>query len=109
MDLPYYYKSFKDRFFGSSIPDLSDQFVCVFQKLPFDTAGITLLSEDAAKLKVRQGIRINEKLWVFPSEAKVALLHEMIHAKGLRKHSDDYQIEIDRLWREHAYLDPLIL
>jgi len=111
MDLPYYYKSFKDRFFGSSIPNLSDQFVCAFQKLPFDIAGITLLSQDAAKIGigVRQGIRINEKLREFPSEVKVALLHEMIHAKGVRKHCADFQIEIDHLWREQAYLDPLIL
>jgi hypothetical protein len=103
------YQLFKVKYFGSSVPELSAAFVCVFQKLPYDIAGITLLGEDAAKRSATEGIRINEKLREFPAEAKVALLHEMIHATGVRGHDGPLVAAIEKLWNQQAYLDPLIL
>ena len=103
------YRDFRNRFFDNTVPDLSDDFICEFIKLPFDTAGITYLEEDAAKLGVRKGIRINEKLKEFPAEAKVALLHEMVHATGVRGHGDELKVALKQLFNKRAYLEPLIL
>src|SRR6266403_5990198 len=84
IDLAALYREFKEKYFGDSVPNLSDDFICVFLKLPYDAAGICFLEEDAVKLGIRKGIRINENLSAFPAEAKVALLHEMIHASGVK-------------------------
>ena len=94
IDLPALYAEFKEKYFGDSIPTLSDDFVCTFLKLPFDAAGICYLADKAENLGVRKGIRINEKFREFPSEAKVALLHEMIHASGTTGHDAAFKLEI---------------
>jgi hypothetical protein len=86
IDLISLYQEFKNKYFNDSVPELSQSFSCSFGKLPFDTFGICYLENDASKLGIGPGIRINEKLQEFPAEAKVALLHEMIHAAGVRKH-----------------------
>jgi hypothetical protein len=70
MDLAQAYVEFKRRFFGDSIPELSESFVVEFVKLPFDVAGASHLPEDAAKFGLRRGIRINEELREFPAEAR---------------------------------------
>ena len=103
------YQLFRKKYFANSVPELSTSFVCRFQKLPYDLAGITLLGEDATKRNVTEGIRINEKLREFPNEAKVALLHEMIHATGVRGHGEELKLAIHKLWNQGAYLDPLIV
>lgn len=103
------YRNFKSRFFNSTVPDLSEDFICEFLKLPFDVAGITYLEQDAAKLGVKKGIRINEKLKEFPAEAKVALLHEMVHATGVRGHEDELKAALKELFNKGAYLEPLII
>jgi hypothetical protein len=107
-DLQIKYREFQ-RYYGDKAPDISEDFVCVFQKLPFDVTGITILEAKAQQLGVRKGIRINEKLKEFPSEAKVALLHEMIHASGICGHGDDFKAALKRLWTNGVYLDPLII
>jgi len=109
MDIALVYLEFKNRYFGDSVPDLSESFVAEFVKLPFDVAGASHLPEDSAKFGVRRGIRINEKLRGFPAEAKVALLHEMIHATGIRKHGDEFKRALGDLFAKGAYTDSLIL
>ena len=108
-DLPARYVEFKEKYFKGCVPDLSDDFICAFQKLPFDVVGITFLEEDAQKAGVRKGIRINEKLKEFPNEAQVALLHEMIHASGIKGHNVDFKTAVRLLWDKNAYLYPLII
>jgi hypothetical protein len=39
----------------------------------------------------------------------VALLHEMIHAAGVRKYEHDFTMAIIELFGKKAYIDPLIL
>jgi hypothetical protein len=103
------YLEFKNRYFENTVPELSEDFVVRFAKLPFDVAGASHLQGDAAKFGVRKGIRINEKLREFPAEAKVALLHEMIHAAGTRGHSDEFKHAVADLFARGAYINPLIL
>src|ERR1700722_10841827 len=108
-DLPARYNEFKSKYFGDSVPELSDNFICVFQELPSDVEGATLIGADAIAVNVTAGIRINEKLCGFPSAVSVALLHEMAPAAGIRGHGDAFKAEIRKLWDSEAYLDPLIL
>lgn len=109
MDLAKAYTEFRKKYFGDSVPEISENFVVEFVKLPFDIAGASHLPEDAAGFGIRRGIRVNEKLREFPAEAKVALLHEMIHATGIRRHGDDFKRALSDLFAQAAYLDPLIL
>jgi len=109
MDLARAYLGFKRKYFGDSVPELSGSFVVEFVKLPFDIAGASHLPEDSAKFGLRRGVRINEKLREFPAEAKVALLHEMIHATGIRKHGDEFKRAVSDLFAKGAYTDSLIL
>ena len=109
IDLAGLYLGFKKRYFGDSVPGLSENFVVEFVKLPFDVAGASHLPTDAAKFGLRRGIRINEKLREFSAEAKVALLHEMIHATGVRGHGDEFKRAVINLFAKGAYTDPLIL
>jgi hypothetical protein len=109
IDLRTLYLEFKTKYFGDSVPELSEDFTVEFLKLPFDVAGASHLPEDAAKFGLRRGIRINEKLQEFPAEAKVALLHEMIHATGIRKHEGAFTDYVNDLFRKGAYTNPLIL
>ncbi|MGB8579184.1 MAG: hypothetical protein WCD47_00045 [Candidatus Sulfotelmatobacter sp.] len=109
IDLTSLYQEFKAKYFNDSVPELSQSFSCTFGKLPFDSSGICYLEEDASRLGIGPGIRINEKLQEFPAEAKVALLHEMIHATGVRKHKHDFVVAIIELFEKKAYIDPLIL
>ena len=109
IDLAALYSEYKNRHFGESIPDLSAEFVCTFVRLPYDAAGISLLEQDATKLGVRKGIRINEKLSDFPNETSVALLHEMIHVAGVRGHNAKFKLEVVKLFKKRAYIDPLIV
>jgi len=109
VDLPLLYLGFKHKYFGDSVPELSENFTCRFIKLPFDASGLCYLEKDAARLGVKMGIRINEKFQEFPAEAKVALLHEMIHATGIRKHDDEFKRVLIELFGKCAYVDPLIL
>jgi hypothetical protein len=76
------------------------------QQTPLDASGICCLEKDASKLGVRPGIRINEKLKEFPAEAKVALLHGMIHANGVRGHEVEFKFALLELFKKAAYLDP---
>ena len=114
-DLSSRYRELKKKYFNGSIPDLgpvpdlSQDFVCTFQELPYDAAGATLLGEEAKSIGVKEGIRINEKFQQFPSEATVALLHEMIHASGLKGHAKEFEKALNILWERRAYLEPLIL
>lgn len=109
IDLASFYREFRDRYFDGSVPELSQDFVCIFSKLPFDASGICYLEKEASGLGITPGIRINEKFKEFPAEAKVALLHEMIHAAGVRKHEHDFKLALIELFGKRAYLDPLIL
>jgi hypothetical protein len=109
IDLNSLYGEFKDRYFGGSVPELSPSFTCAFSRLPFDVAGICFFGKDASRLGIRPGIHINEKFREFPNEAKAALLHEMIHATGVRKHEHDFRAAIIELFGKGAYVDPLIL
>jgi len=109
VDLLFLYREFKEKYFGDSVPDLSEDFIVKFIKLPFDVSGISYLAEDAVKLGAKRGIRINEKFQEFPAEAKVALLHEMIHASGVRKHNDEFKRALKNLFAKDAYVDPLIM
>jgi hypothetical protein len=109
IDLAALYRELKDKYFDQSAPELSQSFSCTFAKLPFDAAGICYLEQDATRLGIRPGIRINEKFKEFPVEAKVALLHEMIHATGVRKHGHELKLALIELFGKNAYLDPLIL
>jgi hypothetical protein len=109
INLQSLYREYKEKYFGDSIPEPSEEFIVKFIKLPFDVAGMSYLAEDAAKLGVKRGIRINEKFREFPAEAKVALLHEMIHATGVRKHEDEFKRAVIDLFGKRAYIDPLIL
>jgi hypothetical protein len=109
IDLRFIYLEFKTKYFGDSVPELSEDFIVKFIKLPFDIAGASYLPEDAVKLGVKRGIRINEKLREFPAEVKVALLHEMIHAAGVRKHGDEFKKALIALFSKDAYIEPLIL
>jgi hypothetical protein len=109
VDLTSLYQEFKGKYFNHSVPELSERFSCTFGELPFDASGICYLENDASRLGIGPGIRINEKLQEFPAEAKVALLHEMIHAAGVRKHEHDFVAAIIELFGKKAYVDPLIL
>ena len=109
IDLPSLYLGFKNKYFGNSVPDLLEGFVVKFARLPFDISGACFLTSDAAKLGVTPGIRINEKLEEFPAEAKAALLHEMIHATGIRKHNDEFKDALIELFGKGAYINPLTL
>ncbi len=98
MDLSAIYaESESEKYFRDAVPCLSDDFICVFQKLPFDASGICFLADKASKLGIRKGIRINEKFKEFPPEAKVALLHEMVHALGATGHDSDFILQIVKL------------
>ena len=109
LDLSALYHDLKEKYFGDAVPDVSDNFVCTFAKLPFDAEGLCYLEEDAARLGIKEGIRINEKLREFPAVAKVALLHEMIHAKGIRKHDHVFKTALLEIFGKGAYIEPLIL
>jgi hypothetical protein len=109
VDLPSLYADFRTKYFGDLAPELSEDFIVKFSKLPFDISGTSYLTEDAAKIGVTRGIRINEKFKQFPAEAKVALLHEMIHARGIRKHKDEFKRALIDLFEKGAYVDSLIL
>jgi hypothetical protein len=108
VDLASLYQEFRSKYFDNLVPELSIDFVCTFSRLPFDLAGACCLEKEAAQLGVKKGIRINEKLREFPAEVKVALLHEMVHAKGIRGHGTDLKTELTELFSKGAYLDPLI-
>jgi hypothetical protein len=108
IDLAALYREFKDKYFNGSVPELSQSFTCTFSKLPFDAAGICYLEKDASRLGIRPGVRISEKFKEFPAEAKVALLHEMVHA-GVRKHGHELKLALIELFGKNAYLEPLIL
>jgi hypothetical protein len=109
IELAELYVEFKQKYFSDSVPQLSEEFVCVYQELPFDIAGASLLGEDATKLGVKPGIRINEKFGGFVSETKVALLHEMIHATGLRGHEAGFVAFLVDLFGRGAYTNPRII
>jgi hypothetical protein len=109
LNLTSLYLDFEEKYFGNLVPELSEEFIVKFSKLPFDISGISYLAEDATKIGVKRGIRINEKLQEFPAEAKVALLHEMIHASGIRRHLDEFKSALIDLFGKGAYVDPLIL
>jgi hypothetical protein len=109
VDITSLYLDFRNKYFGDLAPELSEDFIVKFSKLPFDISGISYLAEDAAKVGVKRGIRINEKLREFPAEVKVALLHEMVHAGGVRKHKDEFKRAVIDLFEKGAYVDPLIL
>jgi hypothetical protein len=109
IDLGAAYTTLRSKYFGGRIPELSENFVRVFQKLPLDAAGATFVGERAKRPGVKAGIRINDKLRDFPSEVHVILLHEMIHVAGIEGHGDELKAEISKLWVQRAYLDPLIL
>ena len=109
VDLVALYREFEGKYFNDAVPDLSNSFVCCFVRLPFDASGICYLEKDASRLGITQGIRINEKFREVPAEAKVALLHEMVHASSVRKHELEFKNAIVRLFGKGAYVDPLIL
>ena len=97
------YQELKTRFFDVRVPELSDDFLVVFQHLPYDTSGMTIMQDDERFQGIKGGIRINQRLEMFPSETQVALLHEMIHASGIPKHNDDFRREVLRLLAQGAY------
>jgi len=103
LDLESQYKEFQCRFFDGKVPDLSDDFSIMFAPLPYDTAGITIMPDDQRFAGRKRGLRINQSLMLFRSETKIALLHEMIHASGIRGHDDAFRMEILRLIAEGAY------
>jgi hypothetical protein len=108
IDIARTYTEFRGRFFGDRVPELCGTFVCEFIKLPFDVAGICLL-QDRVEPGIRPGIRINDVFRDFPAEAKVALLHEMVHAAGVRGHDAEFKLALLDLFTKNAYLDPLII
>jgi hypothetical protein len=97
------YKEFQKRYFNGRVPDLSVSFICVFQPLPYDISGITILQGDERFQDEKKGIRINKCLEKFCSETQVALLHEMIHATGITGHGLKFKFEIVRLLLIGAY------
>jgi hypothetical protein len=106
--LPKIYDSFNAQWFNSSLPPISDAFVCEFCDMPRETAGICIDAARAAKVSkdgvnVRPGIRINSKLQCVCDHVRIALLHEMVHASGIEKHEDVFQNAIAGLFAAGAY------
>lgn len=103
LNLEEAYREYQAKYFVGRVPELSTDFVCVFQSLPYDTAGITIMEGDERIPGVKKGIRINKRLEMMRSETRVALLHEMIHAAEGRGHGSVFKKEILRLLIEGAY------
>jgi hypothetical protein len=109
-ELPAIYQSFNATWFKNALPALSDTFVCEFQDMPRESAGIYIGVDDATKLSsngvtVRAGIRINSRLECLSDHVKIALLHEMIHARGFKHNEGEalFQAAIDDLFHAGAY------
>ena len=90
------------KYFQASLPDLSESFICVFQVMPGDIAGACITSDRAEKFstkerRIRPGIRINSKLKDFTPHARIALIHEMIHASGIVGHGEDFRAVVSAL------------
>jgi hypothetical protein len=106
------YGIFNEEYFQKSLPHLSESFICVFQEMPGDDAGVYISPDRAEKMStnqiaVRPGIRINSKLKDFTPHVRIVLLHEMIHACGIVGHKEDFRAFISALVRAGVY-EPLL-
>jgi hypothetical protein len=106
--LPELYDELNGKWFDGKLPALTDEFVCEFCPMPRNTAGIFIDAETAQaqstpETKIRPGIRINPALEVLPDHVKIALLHEMVHAGGIKGHKESFDREILRLILAGAY------
>jgi hypothetical protein len=106
--LPLMYEDLNAKWFENSLPPISDEFVCEFCDMPRDTTVIYIDEKDAAEqstsdVKIRPGIRISSGLKMFRAEVTIALLHEMVHATGIRKHDEPFRAQIARLMAAGAY------
>src|SRR5690348_2480844 len=82
------YAIFNEKHFQNVLPVLSECYICVFQQMPGDNAGMYISPDRAERMStnetaIRPGIRINSKLKEFTSHVRIVLLHEMIHASGI--------------------------
>jgi len=109
-ELPAMYQSLNASWFENALPPLSETFVCEFQDMPRESAGIYIGANHAKQLSrngvtVRVGIRINSKLQCLKDHVKIALLHEMIHVRGFTHNAGeaDFQAVIAALWKAGAY------
>ena len=106
------YEIFNEKYFQKSLPNLSGSFICVFQKMPGDNAGMYISPDLAEKMStkettIRPGIRINSKLKEFTPHVRIILLHEMIHASGIVGHKEDFRAFICALVKVGVY-EPLL-
>ena len=74
------YTQYNLDYFKNLSPQLSDSFVCVFQKMPVDNAGMYISATRAEQMSkngtaIRPGIRINSKFREFTSHFRIVLLH----------------------------------
>jgi hypothetical protein len=108
--LPAMYADFNEKYFSNSLPKLGLDFVCEFCDFPGDAVGICILQPDAQELfersgiEVRLGIRIRSELKFSPDHVQIVLLHEMIHASGIRGHGTELRHKIIDLFAKGAYL-----
>jgi hypothetical protein len=106
--LPKMYDSLNAKWFKSSLPPISDSFVCEFCEMPRETVGICIDAARASKvskdgISVRPGIRINPALQCSTEHVIIALLHEMIHASGIEKHEEAFKSVVAQLFAAGAY------
>ena len=106
--LPALYDELNFKHFQGTLPTLCPDFVCEFCDMPQDSAGIYISPENAAlqstkDVTIRPGIRINSALQVLRDHVRIALLHEMVHAKGIVGHGPNFQEELARLMLAGAY------
>lgn len=102
------YAIFNERHFQNSLPVLSECFICVFQQMPGDNAGMYISPDRAERMStdetpIRPGIRINSKFKGFTPHVRIVLLHEMIHASGIVGHKEDFRAFISALLRKGVY------
>jgi hypothetical protein len=106
------YAIFNQTHFQNSLPHLSESFICVFQEMRGDNAGMYISPDRAEKMStkenaIRPGIRINSKLKDFTPHVRIVLLHEMIHACGIVGHKEDFRALISALVKAGVY-EPLL-
>ncbi len=107
-ELPKMYDMVNAKWFNNSLPPISPAFVCEFCDMPREFAGICIDEAGAAKISkggvtVRLGIRINSKLQCLSEHVRIAVLHEMVHARGIQKHDKTFQSAVAHLFAEGAY------
>jgi hypothetical protein len=106
--LPMMYEEFNGKWFDGRLPKLSVSFICEFCDMSRDSAGIfidaeTAMLQSTANVIIRPGIRISSALMTLRDHVKIALIHEMIHASGIKGHDQPFTDELSRLVLAGAY------